>query len=361
MLVYIVTLFLGYLFLLISRSKKSEKNKIYRMGFVILSILVLTIVAGIRYGVGTDFMMYNDFFYNAKKLPLISPNLEFFFVLLCKVFNPLFKDSFSLFLFTAFFSYYFVYKNAIISNKYYELSIFLFFAFGFYTNTLNVVRQWMAIPILYLGMNYILNNKKTKGIILVIIGLLCHYTSVIPVAMFLILSKIKDDKIRIAIIVLSIILYANLDAFMDFLYKILLSTGYGAKYYKYFTRESYNNLNASIFSYPMLSLITYLAYLLFVPNDQKKNLTKNENFLVSCIAFGFFTALIGTKNNLFERMQLYFIFPMIYIIPMVLEKTSKTNRKIMYVCCLIFGFLLYIYGISKNGGEIIPYTTIFNR
>lgn len=357
MAVYLITLFACFFLLCLSSYNKSSKsfNKI----FIGISLIILVCVAAFRGStVGTDYPMYNSFYYNSNVLPLFSSSLEFIFVFLCKFFNLFFASPWIMFGFIAFYMYYCVYKNSIKLTKYYELAIFLFLAFGFYTNSFNIVRQWMAIPLLYLGMYYINEKSYKKGVPIFIIGLLSHYTSIITIPFFFLCNRIKSNKTRILIVIISILFYLNLNSFMDFLYMLFLRLNFGPKYLKYFTNDIYNSLNTNVLVMPMFTLVTFIGYMIF----SKKNIevNKQENFLVNTTVFGFLTSLIGTKNVMFQRLQMYFVYSLIFVIPLIMEKIPQKIRPIVYILCILMGTLFYIYSLGKNGGEVLPYTTIFS-
>lgn len=358
MVVYITAFIICNFFLFISNYCKKGKENI-RLIPIILSFVPLLLVATIRgKSVGTDYLMYNNFFYNSKNLRLFDKGLEFVYVLFCKIFHTFFEEPVIMFMIIYFIIYYVIYKSALKKNKYYELTIFLFMAFGFYTNTFNVLRQWMAIPLLYLGMHYICEKNYWRGILIFIIGILCHYTSVITIPIFYLCTKIKSEKTRILLIISSIIIYLNLDNFMQILYQLFVKLNFSDKYLKYFTREDYNNLNTSIFVYPMFTLLVYIAYLVLI--KKKNDLSLHDNFLINCIIFGFATALIGTKNNMFQRIQLFFVYSMIFVIPLILEKYNSKNKTLIYFICIFMGTLLFIYSLWRNGGEVLPYVTLFS-
>ena len=337
MAVYLISLFFVYFFLTMSKFGKAKENKLIKKIGIIIPLLILTIIAGIRYNVGTDFLMYESFFYNSTRLKMFSPELELVFVLFCKILHLFFSNSAIMFLLIALLIYSIVFKSALKNTKLYELCIFLFIAFSFYTNSFNVLRQWMAIPLLYLGMDYINEKKWKKGVPILIIGILCHYTSIVTITIYFICKNIKKDITRIIIIITSIIIYVNLDFTMQLLYKMIVATGQGTKYYKYFTKEIYTSLNTNILVMPMFTLLTYLGYLILVPNIKKMEKTPNQNFLINTLIFGFTFSLLGTKNVLFQRLQLYFIYPLIFVIPFILEKCNKDLRKIIYILCIIKG------------------------
>lgn len=361
MAIYLISMFLVYFFLVLSKKDRCSNKILVKKICISIALLIMVIIAGIRYGVGTDYFIYTDMFYNSDKLRIFGEyKLELVFLIYCKISHLFFSKPTILFTMVAFTIYLTVFKSAIRNNKNYELTIFLFIAFSFYVNSFNVMRQWMAIPLLFLGMDYINEKNYKKGIPILIFGFLCHYTSIIAIFIYFLCKYIKKDSTRIIIMLLAIIVYFNLDSLMHFAYEIISSTGKGTKYYKYFINDHYYTTRSSFFSFPMITLLTYVGYLLFIPKDERKKFTTNQNFLINTVVFGFACALLGTINITFQRLQLYFIYSIIFIIPLIIEKTNKQYGKLFYFMCIILGTLLYIYSLYKNGGNPLPYITIFS-
>ena len=76
----------------------------------------MVLVAAFRYDVGTDFLMYENFFRNAESLPWFSLNLEFIFILICKFAYFLTQDSVLFFFIIAIWIYYFVFNICLFED-----------------------------------------------------------------------------------------------------------------------------------------------------------------------------------------------------------------------------------------------------
>jgi len=363
MVVYLVNLFIVFFFLLLSRAKRTKNNIVKRNGCILISFLSIVLVAGLRYDVGTDFLMYNGFFRIIDSISLFSLDLEFMFVLFCKIASLITKNSVLLFIGIAVWTYYFIYKVAIKNIKFYELSIFLFIAFGFYSSSLNIVRQWMAIPFLMMALEMLSQNNKKKFVLFITLACLCHYTCIIIVPIIILSCLIKNDKQRLIIIIVSIFMYLFSDNIASIILQVLKFFNFGEKYYKYLLH--YDNIDTNIFVMPMFSLVTYLGYLVYV--KPKLDLLQSEKdkrfikYIVNFVVLGFSTALLGTKLMYFERIQFYFLISLIFLIPIIVDNTKKNTKKLLYIFCIFMGGLFYVYSLIQNGGDPLPYQTFLTN
>lgn len=358
MLIYLLNIIFVYSLLIASKRVKSKAGKKILIFF---SFTAMVLVAGIRYNVGTDFLMYEKFFFKIHRISLFSKSFEFAFILLCKVIRLFSNNSVYLFIAIAIWIYYFIYTISIRNCRLYDLAIFLFVAFGFFTSSLNILRQWMSIVLLFKAFELFANNKKI-GLLFIVLAILSHYTILYCIPLFLIIYFLKRNGIRITIIAIGLCMYPFITKMFTILGKIIIYLGLNQKYIKYFSGS--NIINTSIFVMPLFTLITYVLYYLFLRNkiytDKKQE--NFDRFMVNFTVIGFIVSIFGTRVHLFQRLQYYFCPAIIFIIPKIVENMKKeNNRKIALIFCTIMGMVFYIYSLKQNGGEPLPYQTIFSE
>lgn len=361
MIIYLLNLFIIFILLILSKKVKVKKDIIREKGMIFLALFIIICVSGLRYNVGTDFMMYESFFHNAPNFLWFEKNLEFFFILFAKIsyfLNP--NSSVLMFLFISIFIYYNIFKVAIKNCENYELAIYLFITFGFFTSSLNGLRQWMAIPLIYVSLDHLSKKENKKFILYLFISYLCHKSSILMLPFLICVKYIKKDSIRFILIIISIILYLNYSMINNIILSLISNFSFFHKYIKYLT--TYEYIDTSIFVMPMFSLVTYILYYLFAKNKNINNTQNNEFqiYMINMLIFGFMSALLGTKIHYFERIQNYFLLSLIYVIPYIYTKVKKDLKKIIYIFCILMGLLFYIYSLNQNGANPLPYRTIFN-
>ena len=363
MILYYIILLLSTILLYFSRIEVYENNgKTKQKILIVLALLVLVIPAGFRWNVGTDFEMYNLFFEKYKSRFVLDLQIEPMFKLFCFLPGQIFNTSLVTFILIAVYTYGLVFKFCKKNCKFYELAMFLYLCMGFYFSSLNIVRQWMAIPAMLLSYNYISEKKYYKAILFFLLSYLCHYTSILLLPIIFFLTVIKKEKTRILILLLSIFIFLFSNKIISIIQMFLLEISFLSKYAYYFSKA--NSMNAS-FILPAICLIIYVYYLLFYKvtiSKDKKIIEEFDNKIkiyVNVLIFAFMFTLLGTRIDIFERMSHYFFPIVIVIIPMIIEKLKITNnKKIIFCAVLLLGLAFFTNTMLNNGGDILPYRTV---
>ena len=219
----------------------------------------------------------------------------------------------------------------------------------------------MAIPLVFKAYDCFSEDKKAKGIIYIILSILCHYTCAFCIPIFIVIYKLKSERVRKGIIIIAILLYSFTDVVNNIIYFLISNLGVGQKYLKYLV--GYKTINTSIFVMPMFTLVTYLGYYFFLRNkeyDNDKEKKFNE-YMINFTVIGFFIALLGTKLFFLSRIQFYFCLSIIFLIPNIISNIKVDIRRALYAFCLVMGIIFYMYSLKGNGGKPLPYQTIYNK
>lgn len=372
MYIYIFNLFFVFLMLIISRMFYFQKKTTLLIGnksihnyksslFILISFFSIFLISGLRYNVGTDYQEYVNLFYsisNTKIIVLDHTAIEPLFIVFIKIVSIFSNNPVWLFLAFSFFITYFIYKASIKSSNLYDLAIFLFLVLGFYTSSLNIVRQWMAASVLLFGYSFLENenSEKNKFWWYVLLAFLCHYSSLIVIPIYFFIHKPRTNKIRIFFILLSIVIFNSTNFIIEILQYISLNIGVFNKYYKYLKMDE--NIGGSIFVLPMFCLLTYLFY--FIINRNSISSSKSIEININILIIGFAFSLIGQKLMIFNRLQFFFVSVLIIVIPQLVSLVRKKERAFVYLFFIVLGTIFLIYSLSNNGGNPLPYQTIFS-
>ena len=359
MIVYVSLTIATMIFLYLSRI---SENKIIKNFIFVLSIMLMTVVAGIRWNVGTDFLMYNDFFEVFKNRITFTNTLEPMFMIFCYIPGRIFNTSFMTFTLIALFIYSIIGTTCKKNCKYYDMSIVLFLCLGMYFSSLNILRQWMSIALL-LRLYTILDEKiGINHFLLMILSFMCHYTSIFVIPILFICRKISKEKIRIILLIAFVILKFIINTLLVYVFSFISNITFFEKYFKYFSGQNY--INASIL-WPLIFVLVYIFYIVFMrkkmPYIEKED--KNKiNVWVNILIFAFGFEVLGTNIDIIERMSHYFYPIIILIIPKVYEYIeNKENKKIILFGILLFCFFMMFINMKNNGGQFLPYQTIFGE
>lgn len=215
-MIYIVCFLVSCIFFWLSEKCKSRFAKNV---FAVIAILFPCILAGLRADtVGTDVKVYVEPMYNAaKESHTFSAYMnQRWFVIWRYMYVKDFEIGFSLVVFFiqklggSFAMVLFVIQLLIIGPIYLGLKklnnpypicfgMFVFYCL-FYNTSLNMMRQWIAMAILFMAFPYLVSEEKKKYCILVLMACLFHNSAIMGLAILAVYmySTKRKDSIKIA-------------------------------------------------------------------------------------------------------------------------------------------------------------------
>ena len=195
MLPYIIIY--GLLFILSFKIKKDKWNV---TDFLFLAILI--VFSGIRYGIGTDYFLYESIYEKSVySLDILATNRTGIgFSYLCNIFNKVGLSYQFLIAFVACITmicfYTFFKKNSTNPGR----TILLYISLGFYTSSFNGFRQMLSVGLLLIAFDLFKNKRRLWSIIFGICSVLIHSSSLFGIALYLIVYLLKNRKINFVIV-----------------------------------------------------------------------------------------------------------------------------------------------------------------
>ena len=147
----------------------------YRWALIVLAALPLFLVAGLRYGIGTDYFSYVDIYRSSSRE--YSGKIEPLYYLLNHVLNKIGLGEQWIFIACAAIYVFVIYTYAYKESPNPIFSIYLFVTMTFYLSFFNTMRQNLACAILLLAIPYVRKKKLIPFLIAVTIAGLIHLSS----------------------------------------------------------------------------------------------------------------------------------------------------------------------------------------
>lgn len=367
MLIYLGTFILSTVFMYFG---EKSKKKIKRFLFISLAICIPCLLAGLRdYTIGTDtagyvkniFLaatqssgiknFYNTTIYHNWKYITIS-SFEYGYTTLVYLEAKLFKN----FLVSLFINQIVIILPIVIGLLKYEKKYgikayvcYMFFLFMFFNVSLNAVRQFMSISILFFGISTLIVDKsRNKFLICFVLSVLFHTSGVLGIIPFLFFTIQKEQKIffkcgnvKISVeTVQNFLLIIFLGIFLFYGSNILskINLSIIRMYLNYLPRNVKFSINQIVLQIPYLALMY----------KERKNLMEFKNFsvenrnflafnmLIFLIQFAFSQLSTITANS--WRINLIFSVFLIVTVPFMvsLEKDAKTRK---FILILVIGYL----------------------
>lgn len=375
MIVYILMLLISILFIYISQKQTKKWTKIL---CYIMATMPFFIVSAFRYDVGTDYLYRYTNDYNRMLKGANVPNLEILFkaiMYFCMIFTT---KPYMMFFITSALIVGLIMGTIFKQSKNKILSVCIFFLGGFFFDSLNIMRQYLAMSIVFFAYQFLLKDKKWYLLytLLVIIATLIHSSAIMMLVAILLTKKMLVSwKWVIPISILILILNENLIKVLEL---ILQNTRFNV----YLTGK-YAKGDIS-FLFIAENLIIYLAmYYIYSKNKKLGNIQTQDILFLNIQALALILMVSGSCHMLFIRIALYFsIFQVIsvpyYINKMPTKEIAEDIKKltknkikiekivpemkkivtIAVILCFCFAFLRT--NIMNNTNEVLPYRTIFN-
>ena len=380
-------------------NKNRASNKIRIILFMVLSSLALIILSSLRGNtVGIDYPNYAIFFtqvHNGGWAFLISPantyRFEFGYSLL-NYFVSLFTGN--VLVFMAVVSVVAVTLTAILAYRYSPIPwicMFVFASFGFFGNTLNFIRQALAIAIFLFSIKYLKDKKFLPYLGIVIVAALFHKVMWIMIPIYFI-SHIKINW-------KSLTAYSVLTAFIMGLSWPLFYFITQFTFKAYRTQEGLYYMNGRDWqtaAIPVITMITALILKKFILQRDPKNVV-----LINFSVYSGLLYIMTCQHFLFQRFGMIFFTSTILLIPELLAsvgvdngqvevqsiesskvyknkeqkkkalqerrqiKSNQNMHKYIYyyaVAAVLFIGLLYnVWILMANRVNLIPYVTFFSQ
>lgn len=197
-----------------------------------------------------------------------------------------------------------------------------------------------------------LNRKKwLLSLLFIILATGIHSTAIIMLIAFLI-KILKKSKTNFAVVcIMSAIFALSINKLSFIFFKLF------PHYEMYDTTNLVNSRGGSFF----LGLFIFIVLVLGVYTT---NVLSDDmaSFLVFLTSIGSIFYMVGMQSQIIIRVADYFLIYATVVIPIVNYKLSKRflQSRLVYVLLssivMISGIVLLIYKLSKNYGEIIPYS-----
>lgn len=318
--VVIILLLMVCVYLYDYRRMRSYKN-------VVLNILlcVFTLLAGLRYRIGTDTISYMDFFDTVPNLLDLRLSdfsntryapLAFLSFSLVKTFSSSFV------VYQLMISFIVNYSVIRFIKKYGKdgfifIFLLMYFLTSYYMLNCEVLRESFAICVFLYSIDYLLNNKIFKYFVLCFIATLFHYGAAILFVLPLIL-KIRINKYSLLIL---IILYFCAFTVRDNLFVLnYLGALIGlSDLIGIYTDSALNR------DYSLLNLVGFVVYIflplisfIYVNKDNRFNICRLDHlfyfYLLTLVVSRSVWIFSRYSNNYFGFFELYYYSCFIYIL-----------------------------------------------
>lgn len=373
--VYIIMLIVSLFFIYLSGKSNDKKIKII---CTILSVVPFILISALRYDVGTDYFYRYVPDYNNIVNGVNVDNLEIGFRLLIKLCILITKDYQILFVLTSIITITLFMYTMHKQSKDIILSVCIFLLGGFFFQSLNILRQYMAIAMVFFSYRYLLKNKYWIFILGVTLAFFIHNASIVC----LILLILKDREIFNFknVLIIALIIFILGTPLINMFKSVIENTRFNVYIDSVYDRGEMRKLTI------LSNLILYIfMYALYIVRKKNNKITKEDILYINMQGLTLTFIMLSSKFYLFFRIAYYFmIFQIIsipyfiktidlkdlydyYIEKMLKNKISIKNNIVMKIptfltimIILYYSVILTYTNIFNNDEEVTPYRSIIN-
>lgn len=326
--------------------------------FILVSSIIFIFILGTRINFGIDHIEYARMYF---KQGASLERCEWLWVLINKLFLRMQMPYQVFFSFSVFLQLVFIIKACK------ELDINYFFAFIiFYLiyifQYVNIIRQCIAVSIIFLSCAYYIKRHFGKWLFLVVIASGFHISAIFSffIAPFFYFMKNKSIRYYFFYYFILLIIFFTSDYLYDITILLL------KKIILIFGNESIASIIESFLNWKIPEgsglgvKLRVLAYIFMLP--MMLNVSKNDErflFFFRLFFFGIVGEFISSLNMNLSRIFMYFTFSQLYTIPMTVKNINKKNivniSTILFMLGLFILFALFIINSFKGINNTLYY------
>lgn len=318
--------------------------------FRIPALILLVLFIGLRWNVGTDFMSYLDIF-NLSGTPLYSSlPVEWGYLWLNRIFAS-YEFSFSaVTMVQAIWVMTFIYLG-LKDYSFYPFSILIFLLdinCG-YTSTVNIMRQAMAMAILFFAIKYIVEHSFYKYLICVLIACCFHISAIIALPIYF-LNRFTFNQWILTLIYLIVFAGSIFRVWDTMINNIMSMTLYGGYLYSQYNTAVESNSGIIMIIWRAFSLLIILNYNKIAAYNPSSKVYLNIYCVFSILRDLFSTNLVIVRLILYFQLSELIVIPILFL---VLLK-NRNSRIICETAFILFLCVLFVnHAISHADSKLI--------
>lgn len=320
-----------------------------------LAVLIISFIAGIRYGVGTDFFEYVKWFnvYSRRSINLFDRN--FGFDIMIRIIQIFTDNPQWLFFISALVINHLVMIFIKRNTSLFDLGFYLFITLYLFYSSLNITRQWIAIAIFLYALNFAFEKKLLKFLFVMVIATSFHTSAILMLPLYFILQLEVNLKNMFVVFISTLIIGLNFESTLSYIAKMLPMLNVN-NYIRFFN-SIFATSGGGGWAYTFLLFSVFIFMIVSKKGYDEKIVNSDKHFLLMGVAT--FFSLFSPFSMIFLRVQLYLMPIVLVTLPNVVFIQNEKVKRIMYILVLVLTAIYMFRSLLINGGEPLPYRTFF--
>lgn len=316
----------------------------------VIGVLILILVAGLRYRVGTDYLAYYRGFegYSYDLFQRIKDFDEPGIRLISYIVHWFTNDAAVYIFVCAFVTLFLMLRTVFRYSTQLFMAGMLFVFLGCWHGAFNGIRQFLAAAIIFSAYPFLRNRQFWKWTLFVFIGFLFHKSAIIMIVPYFFAHRKIDWKNTLFIIIGCIIVFYSYDRLYGFVDAIMgEETNWSI---------SYMSRSLNIFRV-LVGVIPAIFYLYSFRNIEK---SADDTFWLNLLIIQAVAMVISSQSAYIARIILYTTPFSAIAIPELNKKLDDRYRVAVSWIILILFFVYWWYDVGHSG-NIDQFHWIWNR
>lgn len=325
----------------------------------VAEVVIYCLLAGVsacRIAVGNDYWVYRDNFKLIAQDRHVSS--EFGFNLIVRWMQDLFGYDKYLPVFGLFslVTVFFFVKALHDQASRYAFSLFLLMTGGYYFNSLNSVRYYLALAIALFSMKYVLRGEYGKFILMILAGAAFHKSILLVIPVYLVARALAASRLKKWHYVIAGLLILSLIFAQDFYREIIF------RFYPFYENSMFDNGRVS-YTNVGKCIGTLVLCCICYKESLKEDLTNRFYFFLNLA--GLVVYCCGSFIPEVSRVGYYLIISQVFLLPRLLDDMKKGWLRKLCIVGVVGAFGLYfvmlLRGMYAVDVRLLPYLNwIFN-
>lgn len=331
-------------------------NKIISFITKVITLLIPSFFAGVRYGIGTDYFSYQEIFEKVKYGYDIRQEIGY------KVINYLIYwiggDIQLVFFVISFFTILFIYLSLYDHKDKISVGFGMFvFMLLYYQYSYNGIRHALAMAISLYSIKYIYKRNLIKFLFFTILSISFHMTAILIFPLYFLYDIIGKKRSLIFSVIFFMIFFIMVLNYEKILLPIIGNIS-SLEYYEVYlnTKEQY--------SFGIGILVLNLPYILPGMIFLKDLNVYENNFLLyySFLILGVLLKFSGYFGSQYvNRIAMNFLIVTVILVPYYIRISKYKQTKILSYLIILFIIANWIYNyIYLGSSETVPYKWIYS-
>lgn len=193
---------ISYLFLVLESYMSPPKQRYFQIAFVGW----LAFIAGFRYMIGWDYESYINIFSNPEGFDILLEPAILWFIYVLNSMGFAFQG---LFLLHSLLTLFFIYRGCAYYTDKLAIPLVMYALLPmFYWSSLGIIRQALAISILFWGSKYIVEQKFVKYLMVVAVASTVHYSGMLFLVAYFLVNRQYKRSWHVTAVIFSVLLSA---------------------------------------------------------------------------------------------------------------------------------------------------------